>query len=88
LWTTAETTEPTIPVDGAIGTVGRRKRLPHKDGSPSTARWDRRFRLSSRRSARLLRGSSAWRSIPAPAQSCRRCCAPRFRGLPPRRPPG
>ena len=29
--------------------VGRRKRLPHKAASPSTARWDRRFRLSTRR---------------------------------------
>ena len=34
--------------------VGRRKRLPHKDGSPSTARWDRRFRLSIRQSARFF----------------------------------
>ena len=34
--------------------VGRRKRLPHKDGSPSTTRWDRRFRLSIRQSARFL----------------------------------
>jgi hypothetical protein len=33
--------------------IGRRKRLPHKDGSPSAARWDRRFRLSIRHWARF-----------------------------------
>src|ERR1035438_5508922 len=29
--------------------VGRRKRLPHKNVSPCAPKWDRRFRLSTRR---------------------------------------
>ena len=41
LWTTTPLGEP----------VGRRKRLPHKDGGPSTTGWDRRFRLSIRQGA-------------------------------------
>ena len=40
--------------DAVRESVGRRKRLPHKDGSPSTALWDRRFRLSIRRPTRLF----------------------------------
>src|ERR1017187_354125 len=34
--------------------VGRRKRLPHNNASPCAPKWDRRFRLSTRRSQRLF----------------------------------
>src|ERR1017187_1693890 len=39
------------PVTGSVKkSVGRRKRLPHKKVSPCAPKWDRRFRLSTRRS--------------------------------------
>jgi hypothetical protein len=44
------------PLEAVKKPAGRRKRLPHKPASPSRAKWDRRFRLSSRQSARFLHG--------------------------------
>ncbi|MGD0872486.1 MAG: DUF6599 family protein [Bryobacteraceae bacterium] len=38
--------------------VGRRKRLPHKNASPGAPKWDRRFRLSTRRSQRFFHSFS------------------------------
>src|SRR5450759_251000 len=38
--------------------VGRRKRLPHKSASPCAPTWDKRFRLSTRRSQRLFHSFS------------------------------
>jgi hypothetical protein len=39
----------TAPLKAVKKSVGRRKRLPHKDANPCGPRWDRRFRLSIRR---------------------------------------
>src|ERR1039457_2378041 len=42
------------PLEGVKKMVGRRKRLPHKKVSPCAPKWDRRFRLSTRRSQRFF----------------------------------
>src|ERR1700677_1965121 len=44
----------TAPSEAVKQSVGRRKRLPHKNANLCAQAWDRRFRLSTRRSQRLL----------------------------------
>ena len=53
------------PSEGVKKSVGRRKRLPHQDATPGSARWDRRFRLSTPRLQRFFHSSSGsgWSSL-------------------------
>jgi hypothetical protein len=51
-----------------IPTLSRRKRLPHQNASACAPTWDRRFRLSTRRSRRIFLSFSPSRLGSAPTQ--------------------
>jgi hypothetical protein len=48
----------TAPSEDVKKSVGRMMRLSHRPASPSAAKWDRRFRLSARRSTRFFHSFS------------------------------